>query len=169
MRFYEENIPAEDKKAQESARFQGQDEHAWRSKGAPAPPSQGQKEAERLGACRRPLYIAMKHAFRLTRSSDFKAAYKIGKSYANRLVVMYIRPVSEETKAGFVVGRAFGSAVARNRAKRLLRESYRLNRHRVVPGYHLVFVARAASRGARLSSVEPAMLDIMARGDVLRR
>lgn len=105
----------------------------------------------------------------LTKTSDFKAIYKIGRSYANRLVVMYSRPVEGETKAGFVVGRAFGKAVARNRAKRLLRESYRLNRHRVFAGFHLVFVARAASRGARLSSIEPALVDVMARGGVIAR
>lgn len=110
----------------------------------------------------------MKKIYRLTKSSEFKAVYQLGRSFANRLVVLYVRKVSGlQTRAGFVVGRSFGKAVVRNRAKRLLREAYRLHREKVLPGYHLVFVGRAGLKGSRLSHVEPAVVEVLNRSGVL--
>ena len=44
--------------------------------------------------------------------------------------------------------RALGSAVRRNRLRRLIRESFRL-RQRELPGVDIVITARAAARGAQ--------------------
>ena len=46
-------------------------------------------------------------------------------------------------RVGFAVGRRLGNAVERNRARRRLREAYRLNRPGVPQGIDVVFVARA--------------------------
>jgi ribonuclease P protein component len=43
-----------------------------------------------------------------------------------------------ETRLGLTVGRRYGGAVQRNRAKRVLREAFRLSRHDLPPGLDLV-------------------------------
>ena len=67
-------------------------------------------------------------------------------------------------KAGFVAGRRVGGAVVRNRAKRLLRESYRRHRHRIPPsGVQLVVVARVGCGEAAYAEVERQMLSLFDR------
>ena len=47
-------------------------------------------------------------------------------------------------RLGVVASRRVGNAVRRNRAKRLLREAFRQNQHRLPPSCDLVLVARPA-------------------------
>ena len=81
---------------------------------------------------------------RLRRQAEFNRVYKEGTSLAGSLLVLFVLASSElSRKAGFVAGRKVGNAVARNRAKRLLREAYRHHKKSIPEtGYHLVFVAR---------------------------
>lgn len=62
------------------------------------------------------------------------------------------------SRCGFVTGRRLGTAVERSRARRLLREAYRLHRHQLVPAIDLVLVARPSIRGLRLADVERDLL-----------
>ncbi len=46
------------------------------------------------------------------------------------------------SRLGISVGRKFGNAVKRNRAKRLVREFFRRNKHIIPKGYDFVFLPR---------------------------
>jgi ribonuclease P protein component len=63
----------------------------------------------------------------------------------------------------FVAGRRLGGAVARNRARRLLREAWRAVEQGPSPGSDVVLVARPGIERARTQDV---VTDI---GDLLRR
>jgi ribonuclease P protein component len=52
--------------------------------------------------------------------------------------------VAGPSRVGFVTSRRIGGAVARNRARRLMREAYRLNQHALQAPVDLVLVARAS-------------------------
>ena len=68
----------------------------------------------------------MQRKFRLTRSEDFKRVRRSGKSYAHPLVVLIVQTHEQpRVKIGVAAGRTVGTAVHRNRAKRLLREAMR--------------------------------------------
>ena len=53
-----------------------------------------------------------------------------------------------DKRLGLTVGKSFGKAVRRNRAKRLIRESYRAIEEKIPNGYDFVIVARGRADGA---------------------
>ncbi|WP_221031293.1 ribonuclease P protein component [Actomonas aquatica] len=62
-------------------------------------------------------------------------------------------------RAGFVASRAaVGNAVQRNRAKRRLREVFRLNQHRVAPGFDLILQARRSLNQLEYAEIERSFL-----------
>lgn len=69
----------------------------------------------------------------------------------------------ESRKVGISAGKRAGGAVARNRAKRLLREFYRLNKNAFPKGTRTAIVVRKPPEGAVLSSVRDELLPAMRR------
>lgn len=62
---------------------------------------------------------------RLTRSAEFDAVYRRGRSAASRHLVAYaFRSEGLETRLGVAVSRKVGGAVVRNRIKRQLKEAF---------------------------------------------
>jgi ribonuclease P protein component len=64
-------------------------------------------------------------------------------------VVLYVAPGSGNPRAAWVAGKRVGGAVARNRARRLFRETWRSLAPQVREGNDLVFVARGPFGGIR--------------------
>jgi ribonuclease P protein component len=83
---------------------------------------------------------------RLSRSRDFDAVYRHGTSASTRyLVLHWFRREDDpegEPRLGLAVPRAVGSAVTRNRVKRVLREAWRELLPDVPAGNDYVLVAR---------------------------
>jgi ribonuclease P protein component len=101
----------------------------------------------------------VKRRHRLSRSRDFDAVYRRGRSVSTRYLVLYAFPREEGDEAedgprlGLAVSRKVGGAVVRNRLKRRLRVVFDAVAATVRPGYDYVLVARpglaeaAESRG----------------------
>ncbi|HJU48603.1 MAG TPA: ribonuclease P protein component [Gaiellaceae bacterium] len=89
----------------------------------------------------------MERRHRLSRSRDFDAVYRQGRSVSTRYVTLHWFPREDDPdgppRLGLAVPRSVGNAVARNRVKRLLREAWRGLGDRVAPGRDYVLVARA--------------------------
>jgi ribonuclease P protein component len=70
----------------------------------------------------------MKRRHRLSRSGDFDAVYRQGRSTATRYLVLYSFPRDEAEgngpRLGLAVSRQLGGAVERNRLKRRLRAAF---------------------------------------------
>jgi ribonuclease P protein component len=82
---------------------------------------------------------------RLSRSRDFDAVYRQGKSVSTRFLVLYWFPREDggdEPRLGLAVPRAAGSAVVRNRIKRQLREAWTKLLPEVRSGQDYVLIAR---------------------------
>jgi ribonuclease P protein component len=82
---------------------------------------------------------------RLSRSKDFDAVYRRGRSASSRYLVLHWFAREEaggEPRLGLAVPRSVGSAVARNRVKRLLREAWRELLPTVPIGQDYVLAAR---------------------------
>lgn len=84
---------------------------------------------------------------RLSRSKDFDTVYRRGRSVSSRYLVLhwFARDDGDEgePRLGLAVPRAVGSAVARNRVKRLLREAWRELLPTIPGGQDYVLAARA--------------------------
>jgi ribonuclease P protein component len=86
----------------------------------------------------------MKRANRLSRSRDFDAVYRHGRSVSSRFLVLYWFPQGEagSPRFGFSVPRSVGGAVERNKIKRQLREVWRARLERVPAGNDYVLIVR---------------------------
>jgi ribonuclease P protein component len=107
---------------------------------------------------------------RLSRSRDFEAVYRHGRSFASRYLVLYWFPREEsegDPRLGLAVPKSLGSAVTRNRLKRQLREAWRADLGTVPRGRDYVLVAR----GGLPEAVEARGLDWLGEriDEVLRR
>ncbi len=87
---------------------------------------------------------------RITRSGDFDAVYRRGRSAANRHLVVYAfsrddRPADAPARLGLSVSRKVGGAVERNRVKRVLREQFAGLVPGLPGGLDVVVIARPGS------------------------
>lgn len=87
----------------------------------------------------------MKRANRLSRSRDFDAVYRQGRSVSSRFLVLYWFPHEDPAapRFGFSVPKAVGGAVERNRIKRQLREVWQGRLERVPAGNDYVLIVRS--------------------------
>ncbi len=123
----------------------------------------------------------MQRRFRLSRSEDFKRVRRTGRSYAHPLVVLVAQAnhSSQHLKIGIAAGKTTGSAVHRNRAKRLLREAMRTfipsiahhhnlaDRPNDVSGWDLILIARPALVSATLSDARSALESVFKRAGII--
>jgi ribonuclease P protein component len=83
---------------------------------------------------------------RLSRSRDFDAVYRKGRSVSTRYLVLYAFPRQEDVEGdprlGLAVSRQLGGAVERNRLKRRLRAAWEELGEHVPAGHDYVLIAR---------------------------
>jgi ribonuclease P protein component len=70
-------------------------------------------------------------------------------------------------RIGLSVGKQFGSAVARNRFKRRIRDIVRRRLGLLAPGWDIIFVARSSARTAPFGELESAVDGALRRAGIL--
>ncbi|GEM_PF-1237508 len=76
---------------------------------------------------------------RLLNNSQFRIVLSKRVSARDDLLVLYVSKNDLGfTRIGISIGRASGKAVVRNRLKRLIRETFRQNKQRLLPGFDIV-------------------------------
>ena len=74
-------------------------------------------------------------------------------------MVVYVRKNGrKQNRLGLTVGTKIGKAVVRNRTRRRLREIYRTNEDKLLPGYDVVVVARVRAAHATYAAMEQEFL-----------
>ncbi len=84
---------------------------------------------------------------RLTRPDEFQAVFERGRRVERPSVLVLWCWSPGPRKAGFAVSRQIRGAVDRNRARRRVREAYRVSREILPEGVHLVAIARPRASG----------------------
>ena len=86
----------------------------------------------------------MKRTVTIKENYVFRRMYSKGRSAVTPMVVVYCRKNGRDhNRLGVTVSTKLGTAVVRNRARRRLREVYRLALPGLRPGYDVVLVARS--------------------------
>lgn len=100
---------------------------------------------------------------RLHLKNDFKNVIQSGHKIQGYGLVLWWKPAplgKEDRRMGLVVSKRLGSAVVRNRVKRLLREAFRLNRERLQSGVDYIFSPRQSESLATADMAENAVLSL---------
>ena len=85
---------------------------------------------------------------------DINRVYNKGKSIRDRyLVIIYLKNRLPYTRTAFLASKKVGNSVQRNRAKRLMKESYRARLDIIKEGYDLIIIARNTINGRKCGEV----------------
>ena len=111
----------------------------------------------------------MKYSSSLKLNHIFQRLYRTS-GRANGLLVLYARPNrSEHNRVGITVSRKLGKAHIRNRIRRRLREVYRLNEDKFLPGWDIVVLARTKALFADFDHLTTAYLHLAEKAGILKR
>ncbi len=106
--------------------------------------------------------------YRLRRSDDLKRVRQHGRSLRHPLLILvFSSNEMQNSRFAFITSRRVGTAVTRNKAKRLLRESVRLSLDRIEPGWDCLLIARQSIANASFGEVQSAVLQLLERAHLL--
>ncbi len=110
----------------------------------------------------------MKFSTSLKLNHVFRRLYA-SSGQANAYLVLYARRNHTAiNRVGITTGKKLGHAVVRNRTRRRLREIYRLNEDKFLPGYDIVVVARSRAVEAPFDKLAAAYLNLAKKAGILR-
>lgn len=113
----------------------------------------------------------MKKKYRVKSEKDFQVAFLQGKSFANRQLVLYVYPKTEQVhfRVGFSVGKKMGNAVQRNKIKRMLRHAV----HEIAPiienDYDYLLIARKDISTKNFFEIKQSLIHVMSIASVIKQ
>jgi len=106
----------------------------------------------------------------LRHQRDIVRVRQQGQAKRHPLAVLLVSPNGiVESRFGFSASRHIGNAVARNRARRLLREVVRQQLPTIQPGWDCLLIARQQTPTASYQEVEAALLELFSRARLLSK
>ena len=113
--------------------------------------------------------VFMDPAVTVKENDEFRRIYRKGKSAVSPQLVIYCqRNRRGHSRLGVSVSTKLGCAVVRNRVRRRIREIYRLNKAKMLPGYDLIVVARVRAVETDYQKLDRTYLRLLEHLDLLR-
>lgn len=112
----------------------------------------------------------MKKLKTLKKNYEFKNVLSKGKFFVGKYIIIYIKDNNKkENFVGIAVNTKIGKAVKRNRIKRVIRESYRLNKEKIKKGKDIVFLwnKNAEIKDANFYNINKDMLKIFDKANMV--
>jgi ribonuclease P protein component len=96
------------------------------------------------------------------RRSEYDAVYREGRRRTSREFAVFLRANGlDESRFGWSIKKALGSAVKRNRIRRRIREIVRLHRQEISPGWDIVIHPRTSVATADFAAVTSELLKLL--------
>ncbi len=111
--------------------------------------------------------LSFPRAKRLTLPAEFDRVRKEGEVFRGKLLSIGVLRNADPFRAGFVISRALGGAVVRNRVRRRLREIVRKHQGEISDGVWIVTIARASAAAADFEQLEVEWLRLAKRASIL--
>ena len=112
--------------------------------------------------------VFMDPAVTVKENYEFRRIYRKGKSAVSPQLVIYCqRNRRGHSRLGVSVSTKLGCAVVRNRVRRRIREIYRLNKAKILPGYDLIVVARVRAVETDYQKLDRTYLRLLEQLDLL--
>ena len=110
-----------------------------------------------------PVRLDFPRSRRLKQPGQFARARTQGQRLVSGCLIANVlaRPGSVTARLGVVTSKKVGNAVVRSRARRLLRETFRLHQHELNAPVDLVLVARPSIAGKNFAEVERDFLRVV--------
>jgi len=107
---------------------------------------------------------------RIKQGRDFSRVKQEGQRLVYGCLIANWRtlPADSKSRLGVITSGKLGNAIVRNRARRLLREAFRLHQYELSQPLDLVLVARASITEKGLIAVEKDFLTTMRKAGLLR-
>lgn len=110
----------------------------------------------------------MKFSTSLKLNHIFRRLYHTSGVVDGYLVLYARKNRTEGNRVGITVSKKLGKAHVRNRTRRRLREVYRLNEEKFLPGFDIVVVARTRAVEAPFGKLTKSYLTLAKRAGILR-
>ena len=117
-----------------------------------------------------PQRLGFGREMRIKQGRDFAALRQQGQRLVNGCLVANWRraPSGAGSRLGVITSGKIGNAVARSRARRLLREAFRLHQHELAAAVELVLVARQSLVGKGFGEVERDFVNTLRKARLLK-
>lgn len=111
----------------------------------------------------------MKKIYRVKSEKEFQRVFHNGTSIANRQLVLYVYPKSEQVhfRVGLSVGKKMGNAVKRNQIKRYLRQAVHELEAVIQPEFDFLLIARPDIRHKNFFEVKQSVIHVMNLANIL--
>jgi len=101
-------------------------------------------------------------AERITRKKDFDRAFQEGKRRGGTLMsVRYVANGLRHARLGIALGRGWRRAVARRRAKRLVREAFRTHKEAIPRGIDIIVVPMSGWRDPSVQDIANELIHLL--------
>lgn len=115
--------------------------------------------------------LSLGRAVRLRKKAEFASIREKGTRTAKGcLIANWMKlPAGAPPRLGVITGRKLGKAHVRSRARRLLRESFRLHQNELREPIAMVLIARASIVGRKRGEVEQDFLSLLRQASLLKK
>ena len=173
--IYETTIPTIEGPAEKAARLSGPQREQERA-GHPRQSPPGRAQALNASITGRPMAASMPQRLRFGRAARIKQSRDFARlrQGGQRLVLGCLianwqrLPGSSASRLGVITSGRIGGAVVRNRARRLLRETFRLHQHDLAGPLDLILVGRPSIAGKGFAEVERDFMTTLRKARLLK-
>jgi ribonuclease P protein component len=156
----EADVPAQQPQTSKDTRLSGKNGDSWRARSLGCSQAQRPEGSLRVGAIERETMETIRS------SQEIGAIFQTGRRVSHPLVLLIVAKTPQRCgprgRIAFVAGKRLGSAVTRNRAKRVLREAVRRS-ERPPDSWDLILIARPGTCLATSEQLDDALASVLHR------